>query len=93
MQTDVSTNLRLPLDDWKAIKVKAAQEGKSMKELMLEGIRIVLGREKESSPASSSSLTNLVLDAMSFAVMKKEKLTQAIAFDDDFIKAGFQSLP
>ncbi|MBI2980781.1 MAG: PIN domain-containing protein [Deltaproteobacteria bacterium] len=32
-------------------------------------------------------------DAASVAVMKRERLTQALAFDDDFVKVGFQTLP
>ena len=32
-------------------------------------------------------------DAVSLALMKKERLTQALAFDDDFIKAGYETLP
>lgn len=46
MQGEVSTNIRIPEDKWKAIKVKAAQEGRSMKDLILEGIAVVLGREE-----------------------------------------------
>lgn len=32
-------------------------------------------------------------DAASFAIMKKEKLTYALAFDEDFIRAGFSKFP
>lgn len=32
-------------------------------------------------------------DASSFAIMKKERLTQVLTFDENFRKAGFQSLP
>ena len=80
MQTDVSTNLRLPLEDWKAIKVKAAQEGKSMKELILEGIRFVLGREKQDSPAPSSSLL------MEFAGKAKVSIKDGSTNHDDYLK-------
>ena len=46
MQKDISTNIRIPENLWRSIKVKAAQEGKSMKDLILEGISIVLKEEK-----------------------------------------------
>lgn len=32
-------------------------------------------------------------DAVSFAIMKREGITQALAFDDDFTRAGFQTIP
>ena len=32
-------------------------------------------------------------DAVSFVIMKKRKLTTALAFDDDFRKAGFETVP
>lgn len=32
-------------------------------------------------------------DAASFAVMRNNHLTTALAFDDDFIRAGFQTIP
>lgn len=60
MQKEVSTNIHLPVDVWKAVKVKAAQEGKSMKQLVLEGLSYVLKR-KEKKEAGKDSLRELLL--------------------------------
>ncbi len=42
MQKEISTNLKIPENLWKAIKIKAAQDGKTMKDLILQGIQHVL---------------------------------------------------
>lgn len=44
MQEEISTNIRIPTEIWRAVKIKAAQEGKTMKDLILEGIEKVLHR-------------------------------------------------
>lgn len=53
MQSNVSTNIHIPTPLWKAIKIKAAEEGKTMRELILEGLKLIL--EGESLPSQKAS--------------------------------------
>ncbi|MBI2980780.1 MAG: hypothetical protein HYY44_00465 [Deltaproteobacteria bacterium] len=57
MQKSISTNIQIPQEIWRAVKIRAAEEGRSMKDLILEGLKIVLG--KKSMPQESASLSDL----------------------------------
>lgn len=48
MQKYISTNIQISPDLWKAVKIKAAEEGKSMKELIVEGLLYIIGRSQSS---------------------------------------------
>ena len=59
MQRTISTNIHLPEEVWRAVKIRAAEQGRSMKDLILEGRKGVLARSspdtKESSAENASS--------------------------------------
>lgn len=62
MQRDISTNIRIPEEIWKAIKIRAAEQGRSMKDLILEGVRIILEKKADQSTQGRSSLKDLFLE-------------------------------
>lgn len=63
MQRDISTNIRIPEEIWRAVKIKAAEQGRSMKDLILEGMRIVLNIKADQLPEKGrSSLRDLFLE-------------------------------
>lgn len=47
MQRDISTNIRIPEELWRAIKIRAAEEKRSMKDLFLEALGLLLGTKKQ----------------------------------------------
>lgn len=53
MQKVISTNIQIPETLWKAVKVKAAKEGKSMKTLIVEGLDFVLKKGSKTQPTES----------------------------------------
>ncbi len=60
MQSSISTNIRLPKEVWKAIKIRAAEEGRSMKDLILEGIEKVLQPEQAKINEPKNPLTQFL---------------------------------
>jgi hypothetical protein len=53
MQKYVSTNVHIPQALWKAVKIFAAQEGRSMRDLILEGLSLALRKQKAHSEKGS----------------------------------------
>ena len=53
MQRTISTNIHLPEEVWRAVKIRAAEQGRSMKDLILEGLKGVLGRSSPDTNVSS----------------------------------------
>lgn len=80
MQKDISTNLRIPEEIWRAIKIRAAEEGKSMKELILQGISNVLGRK--GTKTDESRKNNPLLE---FLGKVKSDVTDGSAEHDKYI--------
>lgn len=80
MQKDISTNIHIPEDLWRAIKIRAAEEGTSMKQLILEGISIVL--KKRPARASSGSGRDLLLK---FSGKAKSKVRDGSSAHDRYI--------
>lgn len=57
MSEEVITTIRLPRQLFQSLKVKAAHEHKSMKQLIIEGLSYVLGKSpKVSAKTSATSL-------------------------------------
>lgn len=54
MQKYISTNVQIPQDLWKEVKIKGAKEGKTMKALVLEGLNYVMGQNQCSKDQESA---------------------------------------
>lgn len=59
MRQGISTNIILPEDIFRAVKIKAAKERKSMKQLVIEALSILLRQEHKNQ--SQQSATNMLL--------------------------------
>jgi hypothetical protein len=47
MQKNISTNIHIPEHLYKATKIEAVRQGKTMRQLILDGLRLVLGGKEE----------------------------------------------
>lgn len=59
MSEEVTTTIRLPRQLFQSLKVKAAHENKSMKQLIIDGLSFVLGKSPKIT--SKTSATGLLL--------------------------------
>lgn len=56
MQKYISTNIHLPEPLWRAVKVRAAEEGKSMKQLIVEGLSLLLRKSRATESPNDKGL-------------------------------------
>lgn len=80
MQKVVSTNIHLPEELWKEVKIQAAKQGKTMREIIVDGICLVLGKK---SPLKKSASAGKFL--LSFSGKGISNITDGSVNHDHYI--------
>lgn len=81
----MKTTIDLPDDLYKSVKVRAAQEGSTVREIVIEGLRLRLHSEHGQLHATDSSLResqHFSVDEEGWPILKRQPADKRVVTDD-----------